>query len=47
MKKDLALKLEKAARELHISNRVMVSGAGHDAMSFASVCDTAMVFIPM
>lgn len=46
MKKDLALKLEKAARELQISNRVMVSGAGHDAMSFASVCDTAMVFIP-
>ncbi|MCU6748605.1 MULTISPECIES: M20 family metallo-hydrolase [Lachnospiraceae] len=46
MTKDLALKLEKAARELQISNRVMVSGAGHDAMSFASVCDTAMVFIP-
>lgn len=46
MTKDLELKLEKAARSLEISNRVMVSGAGHDAMSFASICDTAMLFIP-
>lgn len=46
MTKDLEMKLEKAARELNISNRVMVSGAGHDAMSFAAICDTAMIFIP-
>lgn len=24
----------------------MPSGAGHDAMSFAHLCDTGMVFIP-
>lgn len=46
MTKDLEMKLEKAARELNISNRIMVSGAGHDAMSFAAICDTAMIFIP-
>lgn len=46
MTKDLEMKLEKAARSLNISNRVMVSGAGHDAMSFANICDTAMLFIP-
>lgn len=46
MTKSLEMKLEKAARELNISNRIMVSGAGHDAMSFAAVCDTAMLFIP-
>lgn len=46
MTKDLEMKLEKAARGLNISNRVMVSGAGHDAMSFAAICDTAMIFIP-
>lgn len=38
--------LEKAARRLHISCRNMPSGAGHDAMEFAPLCDTGMVFIP-
>ena len=38
--------LEQAARRLGISSRRMVSGAGHDAMSFAAICDTGMVFIP-
>jgi hydantoinase/carbamoylase family amidase len=38
--------LEQAARRLGIGNRKMVSGAGHDAMSFAGICDTGMVFIP-
>lgn len=46
MTKSLELKLERTARDLNISNRIMVSGAGHDAMSFATVCDTAMLFIP-
>lgn len=38
--------LEQAAKRLGISNRRMLSGAGHDAMSFANICDTGMVFIP-
>ena len=46
MTKELETKLEEVARRLHISNRIMVSGAGHDAMSFAAICDTAMLFIP-
>lgn len=40
------LGLEQAAKRLGISSRRMVSGAGHDAMSFAGLCDTGMVFIP-
>lgn len=46
MSKELGMKLEEAARELGLSNQVMVSGAGHDAMSFPPICDTAMIFIP-
>ncbi len=38
--------LEQAARKLGIASRRMVSGAGHDAMSFPGICDTGMVFIP-
>lgn len=38
--------LERAAGKLKIRSRRMVSGAGHDAMSFAGVCDTGMIFIP-
>lgn len=38
--------LERAASRLKISSRNMPSGAGHDAMSFAALCDTGMVFIP-
>lgn len=38
--------LTQAARKLRISSRNMPSGAGHDAMSFAPVCDTGMIFIP-
>ena len=38
--------LEQAAKRLGISNRRMLSGAGHDAMAFANICDTGMVFIP-
>lgn len=38
--------LEQAAKRLGISSRRMLSGAGHDAMSFANICDTGMVFIP-
>lgn len=46
MSLELQQKLMRAAKELHISHRLMISGAGHDAMSFAHICDTAMVFIP-
>ncbi len=46
MSPDLQQKLLKAAKNLRIPHRTMISGAGHDAMSFASLCDTAMVFIP-
>ncbi len=46
MSKDLQVKLESVANDLGISSRIMMSGAGHDAMSFADICDTAMIFIP-
>ncbi len=39
-------KLLNAAKALRIPHKSMMSGAGHDAMSFAHICDTAMVFIP-
>lgn len=46
MCQDMQTKLMDAAKRLKISSRYMMSGAGHDAMSFAAICDTAMVFIP-
>jgi N-carbamoyl-L-amino-acid hydrolase len=39
-------KLARAAHSLNISHRRMISGAGHDAMQFAEICDAAMLFIP-
>jgi len=39
-------KLARAAHKLDISNRRIMSGAGHDAMKFTDICDTAMLFIP-
>ena len=46
MNRQIQAGLEQAARRLHISCRNMPSGAGHDAMSFAPLCETGMVFIP-
>lgn len=46
MSRDVRQGLEQAARKLKIRNRLIVSGAGHDAMSFAGMCDTGMIFIP-
>jgi len=46
MSLELQQKLLDAAKRLRIPHRSMISGAGHDAMSFANICDTAMVFIP-
>lgn len=39
-------KLARAAHRLHIPYMRMMSGAGHDAMRFTDICNTAMVFIP-
>lgn len=38
--------LKKSADSLNIKNIEMPSGAGHDAMEFASIAKTGMVFIP-
>jgi beta-ureidopropionase / N-carbamoyl-L-amino-acid hydrolase len=38
--------LERASTDLGISSLRMPSGAGHDAMSFADICPSGMVFIP-
>lgn len=38
--------LEEAARKANMSVINMISGAGHDAMEFAHICPTGMVFIP-
>lgn len=46
LSKSLGEELAMAAKRLDISYRMMPSGAGHDAMSFAPHCDTSMVFIP-
>ena len=39
-------RLLEAAGKLGLSCRRMISGAGHDAMSFTQLCPTAMIFIP-
>ena len=46
MSSETQRKLLDAAKRLRIPHRLMISGAGHDAMSFAHICDTGMVFIP-
>lgn len=35
-----------SADELHISHEPMVSGAGHDAMIFATMTDVGLIFVP-
>ncbi|MDR3265286.1 MAG: hydantoinase/carbamoylase family amidase [Synergistaceae bacterium] len=39
-------KLARAAHRLGVSHRGMMSGAGHDAMKMAEICDSALLFIP-
>lgn len=46
MSRNLQQKLLDAAKRLKIPHRQMISGAGHDAMSFANICDAGLVFIP-
>jgi N-carbamoyl-L-amino-acid hydrolase len=38
--------LDRVVQGLGISHRRMISGAGHDAMQFAELCPTALLFIP-
>ncbi|MDE2293024.1 MAG: M20 family metallo-hydrolase [Elusimicrobia bacterium] len=38
--------IEGAANALGLSNRRILSGAGHDAQEWSRVCKTAMVFVP-
>ena len=35
-----------AARDLHLSSKLMPSGAGHDAQDMARICPVGMIFIP-
>ncbi|MFF2482504.1 allantoate deiminase [Paenibacillus sp. NPDC058071] len=37
---------ERIAQDLSLPNRRMVSGAGHDAQLFSSLCPTALLFVP-
>lgn len=46
MSRDMQEGLSAVAKRLKIPHRIMMSGAGHDAMSFANICDTALLFIP-
>lgn len=46
MSGDVQLGLERAAQQLGVTTRRMMSGAGHDAMAFPALCETGMVFIP-
>lgn len=39
-------KLSECSDRLKVTHKVMPSGAGHDAMAFSKICDSAMVFIP-
>lgn len=43
---DLLLRLQKNSEQLGLSNRTMVSGAGHDAMIFAGITNVGLVFVP-
>lgn len=46
MSREMQESLSRVAMKLKLPHRIMMSGAGHDAMSFAHICDTAMLFIP-
>lgn len=39
-------KLIESSKGLELGYKVMSSGAGHDAMTFTEICDTALLFIP-
>ncbi|MDR7870885.1 MAG: M20 family metallo-hydrolase [Tissierellaceae bacterium] len=43
---ELIAELIKIATNLDINHKVMPSGAGHDAMKFAKLTKTAMIFVP-
>ena len=44
--KELTRQLSNVAEELGIEHKIMPSGAGHDAMKFAKIAKSSMIFIP-
>lgn len=46
LSKEVADRIEQAAKELGLRTRRMVSGAGHDAQMMAAVAKAAMIFVP-
>lgn len=43
---EIVQELAKKGRELDIEHKIMPSGAGHDAMKFANLAKTGMIFVP-
>jgi len=43
---DIRAAITAAARDLGLKNRLMPSGAGHDAQSLAPLCPIGMIFVP-
>jgi N-carbamoyl-L-amino-acid hydrolase len=39
-------RIDAASKQLHLTSRRMVSGAGHDAQMMAAICKAAMIFVP-
>lgn len=39
-------RIDAACKQLHLTSRRMVSGAGHDAQMMAAICKAAMIFVP-
>ena len=46
MDKDVMAAIQTASKNLGLSSRVMVSGAGHDTMSLAQITRPGMIFVP-
>ena len=46
MNSDIQESFQVAAEQLNLTTYTMPSGAGHDSLSFASVCPTGMIFVP-
>lgn len=44
--KQLAEELSTISTKLNIKHKIMPSGAGHDAMKFAKIASTGMIFVP-
>lgn len=46
LSKDLGARMEVQAQKLGLAYQVMASGAGHDCMNMADICDSILIFIP-